>query len=289
MIQPRVDAVVIPATTITTAEDSTITQCVTVSNVDGGVLIANLTCGPNHGTATTTVTGNVVCVTYVPSANYNGNDTLCLTVCNGTNCDTVKVPVVVTPVNDSTVIIIVTPPIAVKDTITSHGEGVIINVLANDINGTGGTITIITPPHNGQAVVNTNGTITYVPNNESCGLDSIQYNLCNTAGCSSAWVYITTICNEFFVPEGFSPNGDGVNDMFIIKGLNNYPNNTLTFFNRWGNEVYAVTNYQNDWNATSNKGLRVGGELLPVGTYFYILDLGVDGKAPIKGYVYINR
>jgi CHU_C Type IX secretion signal domain len=53
--------------------------------------------------------------------------------------------------------------------------------------------------------------------------------------------------------------------------------------------VYEATGYANDWAGTSNVGVTVGGDKLPVGTYFYILDLGVDGKAPLTGYVYINK
>ena len=77
--------------------------------------------------------------------------------------------------------------------------------------------------------------------------------------------------------------------MFVIKGLTYYPNSNIIFFNRWGNEVFKANSYQNNWDGTSNRGITIGGDVLPVGTYFYILDLGVEGKAPIKGYVYLNK
>jgi gliding motility-associated-like protein len=85
------------------------------------------------------------------------------------------------------------------------------------------------------------------------------------------------------VPSGFTPNGDGINDMFIIPGLSDYTSIRLTIFNRYGNLVYENDQYENDWNGTSSKN---GGEL-PDGTYFYVLEL--DGGERYNGYVQINR
>ena len=90
------------------------------------------------------------------------------------------------------------------------------------------------------------------------------------------------------IPEGFSPNGDGVNDVFVIRGMENYPNNTFVIFNRWGDKVYEANPYLNNWDGKSTTGLRVGGNELPIGTYFYVLDLG-DGSKAIKGTIYLNR
>jgi len=94
--------------------------------------------------------------------------------------------------------------------------------------------------------------------------------------------------DDFSIPEGFSPNGDGRNDQFIIQGLNElYPDNSLQVFNRWGAEVLSASPYNNDWDGTAQSGLN-SGEPLPVATYWYILDLG-DGREPIMDYIYLNR
>ena len=59
--------------------------------------------------------------------------------------------------------------------------------------------------------------------------------------------------------------------------------------NRWNNTVYKKKGYNNTWDGTSNGRATVNaGEKLPVGTYYYILDLG-DGSTPKKGWIYINR
>ena len=92
----------------------------------------------------------------------------------------------------------------------------------------------------------------------------------------------------FFIPEGYSPNGDGINDFFIIRGIENYPALSIVIFNRWGNKVFEANPYRNTWDGRSMFGLRVGGEELPVSTYFFLIDLG-DGSKIIKGTVYLNR
>ncbi len=91
-----------------------------------------------------------------------------------------------------------------------------------------------------------------------------------------------------FVPEFISPNNDGKNDAFVISGLEAYPNNNIQIFNRWGNVVFKMAQYDNSWDGTSQHGMTIGSGKLPSGAYFYILDLG-DGSKPVRGYVEIQR
>jgi gliding motility-associated-like protein len=92
-----------------------------------------------------------------------------------------------------------------------------------------------------------------------------------------------------------SPNGDGDNDVFYIRGLECYPDNTVEIYNRWGVLVFERTSYNNSDRAF--KGVSEGrvtinkSEELPVGTYFYIFkykdtDSNTHEKA---GYLYLNR
>lgn len=96
------------------------------------------------------------------------------------------------------------------------------------------------------------------------------------------------LVTEFFIPEGFSPNGDGINDLFVIRGIDMYPNNSIDIFNRWGNIVFKAHPYQNTWDGTTTMGVNVGGDELPIGTYFYLFDFGNTSKI-IKGTIYLNR
>ena len=100
------------------------------------------------------------------------------------------------------------------------------------------------------------------------------------------------IITNLIIPNAFSPDGDGINDMWTIRGgLNkNYPNNKIYIFNRWGVSVYESKGYLNDWNGSSNNNLSGSSSSdLPVGTYFYVLDLNGDGSNIKKGYIYLTR
>jgi gliding motility-associated-like protein/uncharacterized repeat protein (TIGR01451 family) len=91
------------------------------------------------------------------------------------------------------------------------------------------------------------------------------------------------------IPNGFSPNNDMMNDFWEIRCLENYSDNELTIYNRWGTLVYKTRNYANNWNGEANQNtvLLNNGGRLPVGTYFYVLKL--QGNTIQKtGWVYLN-
>jgi gliding motility-associated-like protein len=93
-----------------------------------------------------------------------------------------------------------------------------------------------------------------------------------TDGCGNTdidSVYLTLDNCLVSVPNVITPNGDGVNDLFVISGLEYHPNSVLYIYNRWGNLVYQSNDYQNDWD---------GGNLNP-GIYYYVLIL-TDGTQP---------
>lgn len=91
------------------------------------------------------------------------------------------------------------------------------------------------------------------------------------------------------VPAGISPNGDGINDRLIIRGTEEYQENTLAIFNRWGNEIFPASPYKNDWRGQSNNPkLRIIGDEVVEGTYFYILKLKPDDKG-LNGTIEVIR
>ena len=91
------------------------------------------------------------------------------------------------------------------------------------------------------------------------------------------------------IPEAFSPDGDGVNDTFIIQGIEYFNDNQIIIFNRWGSQVFTMSPYDNTWDGTSQNNLNINGDQLPTGTYFYILDTKTDKYGVIKGYIYLKR
>jgi gliding motility-associated-like protein len=88
--------------------------------------------------------------------------------------------------------------------------------------------------------------------------------------------------STLFIPNLYTPNGDGTNDTFEIRGLELFAENDLVIVNRWGNEVYKATGYQNNWT----------GEGLNEGTYFYVLrvkeSVGAEWQV-FKGYITLIR
>ena len=92
-------------------------------------------------------------------------------------------------------------------------------------------------------------------------------------------------CVDLFIPEIFTPNGNGKNDLFVISKIDAFPNNTLSIFNRWGSLVYQKKKYSNDWNGKANVSDAMGNNLLPAGTYFIVLDFGDNVSKPYNGYI----
>ena len=76
--------------------------------------------------------------------------------------------------------------------------------------------------------------------------------------------------------------------VFVISKIEDYPDNTLRIFNRWGNMVYEMHDYDNSWNGTSNVSMLMNGNPLPDGTYYYVLDLG-NGNEILTGYIVLRR
>ena len=93
---------------------------------------------------------------------------------------------------------------------------------------------------------------------------------------------------SIFIPEGFSPNGDGINDLFVIRGANGLTM-SLEVYNRWGNLVYKNDDYHNDWNGKPNTGIAISSDSngLPDGTYYYVINTS-DGRKFVR-YMTINR
>ncbi|MEO1258228.1 MAG: gliding motility-associated C-terminal domain-containing protein [Bacteroidota bacterium] len=164
---------------------------------------------------------------------------------------------------------------------------VIAEVLLNDqINAEITSVGIIDHPEHGTVLVMPDNTIQYIPDEGYCNdgedepLDEFVYEVCTPFACESTSVSILVKCDGLIIYNGFSPNGDGVNDTFKIEGLDAYENHKLIVFNRWGNKVLQSDDYNNDWDGYWED------KRLPFGTYFYLIELN-DGEIWMSGYLQI--
>ena len=181
---------------------------------------------------------------------------------------------------------------AVDDaTCTLRNRPVRLNVLAND-EAFGGIASFdVQQPDAvlGSVSVNADNTITFTPAADVCAQDAtFTYRVCNgntgaaDGGCAEATVTICIECEELTIFTALTPNGDGKNETFYVAKIEDFPNNQLQIFNRWGNLVYEKRGYLNEWRGTYN------GDPLPDGAYFYILDVtDGDKTTSYNGYIEI--
>lgn len=88
------------------------------------------------------------------------------------------------------------------------------------------------------------------------------------------------------VSQAITPNGDGINDVWVIENIDRYPNAKIWVFSRWGTEVFhSAGNYRNQWNATAKNNTKP----LPEAPYFYRIDQDNDGSIDLEGWLYITR
>ncbi|MEJ5053770.1 T9SS type B sorting domain-containing protein [Sphingobacterium sp. MYb382] len=180
------------------------------------------------------------------------------------------------------------PPIAVDDKETTNANTPVdILILNNDRPGLSNSplvpssVEIISQPKNGRITIDANGKVVYTPNHGFVGEDTFVYRVKDELGywSNEATVTITIVANDLFIPNIFTPNGDGTNDTFEIVGIEGFDRVALTILNRWGNEVYRNESYDNKW---AGRGLNEG-------TYYYIITLHKSGtQRVVKGWVIIK-
>ena len=86
-------------------------------------------------------------------------------------------------------------------------------------------------------------------------------------GCVNMDSTLITVIPQINISSGFTPNGDGANDAWVIDFIEQFPNCTVEIFNRWGESLFQSTGYATPWD-----GKYSGGDV-PVGTYYYAIEL----------------
>ncbi|MEE9373964.1 MAG: Ig-like domain-containing protein, partial [Saprospiraceae bacterium] len=211
---------VVIITPITVPQDDSTEVCTVILDPNvGDTFTATLCTGsPVNGVATSMVMDNELCIKYKPDMGYSGNDEVCIIVCDQTGlCDTVMIPVTVIPelqpVDSMQPPVVVMPPVVVPEDSTIMVCGPIVDANPDDTH----MVTVCGGPEHGTAtsvVDNSNNTlcITYTPEENYAGTDSICVIVCDQTGlCDSA--VITIVVTETF--DNSSPIA--INDTIVAE------------------------------------------------------------------------
>ena len=267
------DDMVYTDTTTTTAgniltNDRVGTQSATAGNGGNVSITVTIPATPKAPGATVPTLNPNTGVVTVPAGTPSGTYTITYKICTTatpTSCDTGVVTITVSgtvtdapDTNDVTAYTRINTPVTVGVT-----------------SSTTVTVSIPSQPANGTAVSNGDGTITYTPNNGFKGTDSFEYSLCNAAGCRTATISVR-VTSELIIYNGVSIGSSDKNNHFHIEGIENYPNNTVRIYNRWGVKVFEMSGYNNTTKAfkgvSDARATLEASDNLPQGTYYYIIE-----------------
>ena len=232
-------------------------------------------------------------VTFTPDAEYVGTSTITYTVKdeNGLESNAAVITVTVEGVAAE-----IAPTATDDQAATPYGQSVTITALANDepgsspivpstvrfIDESGNRATTVTIPGEGRYSVDAQGVVTFEPANGFTGNSTVRYEVADENGLVSniATISVVVETRPFKIPNVFTPNGDGKNDVFEIVGIEGFDRVAITVVNRWGNEVYRNNNYQNNWD----------GQGLNEGTYYYVIITHDGGRQErYAGWVLIKK
>src|SRR5690606_27173413 len=90
-----------------------------------------------------------------------------------------------------------------------------------------------------------------------------------------------------FIPDAFSPDGDGRYDELVVKGLRGR-NAVFTIFNRWGNKVFETSGSDIRWDGHAREGMVMGSGRVPPSTYYYVLEFADGEKETLRGFVVVQ-
>jgi gliding motility-associated-like protein len=214
--------------------------------------------------------------TYTPNTDFTGTDSFTYTVCNAQGvCDEALVTITITGE------VPVVKLIAVDDEYsTEFNQSREVTNLENDIYPETVTpvVTILEQPKYGTITVHGDMTATYTPNMDYSGTDTFTYILSDLNGVAKADTALTTITivpaperDTITIWNIITPDNDGRNDRWIIDNIQEYPDNEILIFNRWGDQVRYFEHYDNTtvvWDGTNKQG-----NMLPAATYYYIVKL----------------
>ena len=255
---------------ITMDADKTVTATFSLIPVVQRTLTINATNGtvtsnpiPTNGTY---ADGTVVGLTATPSAGYQFDGWS-----GDASGTTSSVNITMDADKTVTATFSLIPIVKYKLTIHVIGNGTVIPVSGNRYND-GDLVTVTATPGANYKIKEWSGDVI------AGAISSMQITMSGDKTINVEFVEDTKIKKKSY---GFSPNGDGINDGWVVEDIELFPNNVVQIFNRSGKLVFKKKGYDNTFEGTFK------GKKLPVGPYIYIIDLG-NGSQPTRGWIYIN-
>ena len=233
--------------------------------------VINITNPANGSVMVDPATGEFI---YTPNAGFTGTDFFEYRVCDAEGlCDEATVTITIEDTG-------VDKLIAVDDEYSMEENTVLeITNLENDtyVPYTP-VITVLVPPTHGTLVINSDMTATYTPDTDYDGTDEYTYILSDLNNGATPDTAVTTITivpaparDTLIIYNVITPDNDGRNDKWIIDGIEEYGDNEVLLFNRWGDQIRQFDRYDNNtvvWDGTNKSG-----DKLPAATYYYIIRL----------------
>ncbi|MDZ4714720.1 MAG: gliding motility-associated C-terminal domain-containing protein, partial [Cytophagales bacterium] len=226
-------------------------------------------------------------IDYIPNPGTVGADLIDFQLCNQCSlCDTERIAITI--LNEPPVVVVPASPI-----LTQTGTMIQIDLLPliSDLNDNidFNSIAIVVAPVS-QAVAFIDAALTLTvdySSNQFTGLDNLTIEVCDLMGACVRQVLTIQVEGDLIVHNAISPNGDGLNDYFIIRNINFVePRNKVSIFNRWGDKVFEVENYDN--SSRRFNGFGNGGNQLSSGVYFYKIEF-ISGRETISGFLSLKK
>jgi gliding motility-associated-like protein len=201
-------------------------------------------------------------------------------------CESTRTPVTATVLTSGCA------PVITAQTLTTQVEGK-IEINLQSLITTPGTldptsIKVITHPASGAVASITNFLLTIdYKGKPFSGKETTVIEACNTNGLCSQQTFTIEVAGEVIVFNAVSPNGDGKNEFLVLQFIESIsPKNQVSIYNRWGDEVFSIADYDNKTRVFV--GLGSGGSKLPSGTYFYKVNLIGAGKT-LTGFILLKN
>jgi gliding motility-associated-like protein len=272
-------------------QSSTADPVITSYHHINDIIQVSITQAPTKGVATLQPDGKIF---YTPNSGTVGTDAIDYQICNQCGlCDQATINVTIPNV----------PPVIAPSASIQIENGSIatlpLSTLLSDLNNNLdiSSLTVIVPPASGaSASFNTNNEliVDYTGITFS-GVDNLTIEVCDLAlECTTSVISITVdppvpVTPEIIVYNGISPNDDVFNPFFKLENIEVVaPQNKVSIFNRWGDKVFEVDNYDNSDPTKRFNGESDKGKALPSGVYFYKIEF-TSGSQELSGYLTLKR